>query len=121
MSALKIDEHKSVRDFQKEFTQLFPFLKIEFYKSSVGEGGNKSQKTNILLAPNYVLGKKTISINIDRTTTVAELKAIISEKTGVACLVYRKSGTIWIEISLTEDWTLDRQNHEAELINNNSI
>lgn len=121
MSVLIIDERKSVGDFQKEFTLSFPFLKIEFFKQAISEEDNKDHKTFSLLAPNYILGKKAISINVDGATTVAELKAMILEKTGVTCLVHRKSGTIWIEISLTEDWSLDRQNHEAELINNNSI
>jgi len=121
MSVLNIDEHKSVGDFQKGFSLMFPFLKIEFFKSMVGEGQVNSQKGNVLLPPNYILGKKEFTLNIDGSTTVAGLKAMLLEMTGVACQVYRKSGTIWIEVSLTEDWALERQNSEAELINNHSV
>jgi len=121
MSELKIEERQSVSDFQKEFNALFPFLKIEFFKTAVGHAGGKSFKTTSLLAPNYPIGKNANTIKVDITTTVAQLKSMLLEKLGVICLIYRKSGSMWIETSLTEDWTLERQNHEAELMNNNSI
>ena len=52
-------------------------------------------------------------------TTVAQLKKLLSEKLGLLPLIYRKSGSMWIETSLTEDWSLERQNHEAEQMNIN--
>lgn len=117
MSVLKIDERKSVSDFQKEFTILFPFLKIEFFKTGKAPLNRKDHKAGTLLAPNALLSKENISIDLSPSTTVAQLKHTLLEHTGVSCLVYRKSGSMWIETLLTEDWSLERQNHEAELMN----
>ncbi|MEQ8363513.1 MAG: hypothetical protein RIF39_13625 [Cyclobacteriaceae bacterium] len=117
MPVLKIDEGKSVSGFQKDFTTLFPFLKIEFFKTQNSTLDSKHHKTYTLLAPNFPLDKTTVSLELSATTSVAQLKALILEKTGISCLVYRKSGSMWIETSLTEDWSLERQNHEAELMN----
>lgn len=121
MPVLKIDENKSVSDFQKDFTTLFPFLKIEFFKTPNSLLDRKHYKTGTLLAPNFPLSKNAFSIDLSPSTTVAKLKTIIFEKTGVSCLVYRKSGSMWIVTLLTEDWSLARQNHEAELMSNHSI
>lgn len=121
MSVLKIDDCKSVSDFQKEFSHLFPYLKIEFFKTATNKAEGKNYKTTLPLAPNYLIDKKGTSIEIDISTTVAQLKNLLFENFGITSLIYRKSGTMWIETSLTEDWTLHRQNHEAELMNNNSI
>lgn len=118
MPGLKIDDRQPISYFQKEFSTLFPFLKIAFYKASVKQENGKDHKTSVQLPSSYRLGNDTVSIMIDNSTTVGQLKSMILEETGVVCVVYRKSGSMWIETSLTEDWSLERQNHEAELMNN---
>ena len=35
---------------------------------------------------------------------------------GFSVLMFRNAGNVWIETSLTEDWTLEKQNKEGELI-----
>lgn len=46
--------------------------------------------------------------------TVLQLEKDIWEALGIAAQVYRRSGDLWIETSLTDDWTLNRQNKEGE-------
>lgn len=121
MSVLKIDDCKSVSDFQKEFNRLFPYLKIEFFKTATNKVEGKNYKAILPLAPSYLVDMKGSSMEINSSTTVAQLKNLFFETLGVTSLIYRKSGTMWIETSLTEDWTLQRQNNEAELMNNHSI
>jgi len=96
MVTLKIDGQKSVSDFKKEFSDTFPFLKIELLK----KGSNDS-----------------IHLEIDDQTSVSRLKTLLLNELGIVCHVYRKSGSIWIEISLTNDWSLSKQNNEAEQMN----
>lgn len=121
MQSLKIDERISVSNFQKEFNSAFPFLKIELYKSALGKVNNTSVKTMSLLNPSDQIGNSSKEIDITSLTTVAHLKQLLLEKLGISSLIYRKSGSMWIETSLTEDWSLERQNHEAEQMNSNSI
>ena len=120
MSVLKISEQKSIGDFQKEFNSIFPFLKIEFYKMKPSLPSEES-KEMLLLSEYQPLGKNLVIIDIDNTTTVANLKALLQKELDLISMIYRKSGKMWIETSLTEDWTLERQNYEAELMNNSSI
>ena len=113
MLMLKIDGKKTAADFRKEFNLAFPFLKVDFFKRI------PSKKDSIKLTPvqpGTVLGN-TEPMEITGGTSVKELREIIDSRLGFASLVYRKSGNIWIEISLTDDWSLDKQNHEAEQMN----
>ena len=120
MPVLKIDKRISVGDFQKEFNTTFPFLKIEFFKpSSNAEGGNYKTASFLTSRDQITSNTNPTTISIDSLTTVAQLKKLLSEKLGLLILIYRKSGSMWIETSLTEDWSLERQNHEAEQMNIN--
>lgn len=116
MPALKIDDRISVADFQKNFSSVFPFLKIEFFKPTA-KVEDKSYKSNSFLSASEKIGNSTKKININNQTTVTELKKLLSDELGVLPLIYRKSGSMWIETSLTEDWSLERQNSEAEQMN----
>ena len=120
MPVLKIDKHISVGDFQKEFNAIFPFLKIEFFRPAFPEEGSNYKTASFLTSRDQIANNtNSKTISIDSMTTVAQLKKLLSEKLGLLPLIYRKSGSMWIETSLTEDWSLERQNHEAEQMNIN--
>lgn len=121
MLTLKIDESKSAGDFKKEFSSNFPFLKIELFKKVPGQGDPKSHKGNTLLTSNQPINKDALTLHFGGETTVAELKTMLVEKLGIVVQVYRRSGNIWVETSLTDDWSLEKQNHEAEQMNQNLI
>ncbi len=121
MLTLKIDESKSVGDFKKEFSSTFPFLKIELFKKSSSQVDPKNTKSTIVLASNQPLSKGTFTLHIEGETSVAELKAMFLKKLGIIIRVCRRSGNMWVETSLTDDWSLGKQNHEAEQMNQKSI
>jgi glycerol-3-phosphate O-acyltransferase len=121
MPVLKIDKRISVGDFQKEFNAIFPYLKIEFFKPSSKEDAASYKTASLLTSRDHIANDINFaSISIDSMTTVALLKKLLSEKLGLLSLIYRKSGSMWIETSLTEDWSLERQNHEAEQMSINN-
>lgn len=121
MLTLTIDAHKSAGDFKKEFNSIFPYLRIELFKNIAAQVNPKSGKTSPALSSNQLIGKESVTINFDETISVSELKAMLLENLGVSSQIYRKSGSMWIETSLTDDWSLEKQNHEAELMNQSSI
>lgn len=121
MSALTIDKRISVGDFQKEFNAVFPYLKIEFFKVGKTQIEGSNFKATSLLSSIDRIGVDTKIIEIDNSTTVAHLKSMLYDSLGIMSLIYRKSGSMWIETSLTEDWSLERQNHEAEQMSSPSI
>ena len=121
MLTLKIDESKSVGDFRKEFSATFPFLKIELFRKMANQAEKTGTKDMTILPANQPIGKDAEAIHIGGDTTVTALKSLFLEKLGITIHIYRKSGTMWIETSLTDDWTLERQNDEAEQMNQNLI
>lgn len=116
---LTICQHTSVKDLQDQFSYYFPFLQIEFYRSAA------SRKKSVL-KQEKVAGDERVKqlmkpynpckVKIDRETTVSELEKMFRSN-GLNVHVYRKFGTFWIQTSLTNDWTLHRQNDEALLLN----
>ncbi len=116
---IQIDKSEPLKNIQAQFSQVFPFLKIEFFKTP-----HKARKiapsTDIIKpdepAARYSTVPGTVDINIDQEMTVETLEDEFYKKAGLSVQVYRKSGNVWIQTSLTDDWTLQQQNKEGEII-----
>lgn len=116
---LNIKNKMTISELQKQFSEGFPYLKIEFFDiphSSV----NKLSKAHQFPA-NRLLGvcrklrnEGTISINQD--DTVEKLEQIFWNEYGLTAEVFRKSGNLWIETSLSNSWTLKLQNEEGKAL-----
>lgn len=113
---LQINNETKFKDLQKVFSNIYPYLKIEFYSKPHREKELSAKKDRI--APNEIISewgkfknKGTVKINKERT--VAELEAEFYDKFGIALQVSRRSGDLWIETSLTDDRTLDVQNQQG--------
>ncbi len=115
---LWIDIDSTINSIQQEFNACYPFLKIGFLKSCFG--GMALPKGPLLsdLESSKKLdrGHLGTTINIDKKRTVAELEKDLESLFGMPALVFRRSGNVWVETSLTEDWTLEEQNKEGEQI-----
>lgn len=118
---LTIQKDSLVEDVNKVFTGCYPFLKIELYKKPV-VGNHTIKKEALPLNLPLMLfanlsDKKVIDINIDinNAVTVAELESQF-DLIGLLAEVFRKSGNVWIETTLTSSWTLHQQNTEGEEI-----
>ena len=46
----------------------------------------------------------------------AELEEIFETNFGLHVQIFRKSGKIWLETSTTDGWTLNQQNEEGKLL-----
>ena len=113
-----IDTDTIVKDVQSAFNIVYPYLKIEFYKKHHTESDqflkfeklNPSQKFN-----RFTKAGNKVHIDIDAKKTVTQLENDFLEFTGTWAQIFRRSGNMWIETSLTDDWTLERQNKAGEL------
>jgi hypothetical protein len=103
-----IDKGKPIKEIQKEFNELYPFLKIELVE--------KGNPTRIVL-DNKMPGNGN-HINVDAKKTVAELEGDFLNYFNLPIQVFRRAGNLWIETSLTHDWSLEQQNKEGELFSN---
>lgn len=116
---LQIEKGSSLKDIQKQFNTYYPFLKIEFFKASpVGEPLYKTSLFTAADLVKYVDGaeNKVLQIDVSRKRKVSEVEKDFEKLLGVSAHVYRKSGNVWVEATLTNDWPLGEQNEEGRLI-----
>ncbi len=114
---LKINDNQKLSDVQDEFNRLFPYLKLEFFKHKHGVrvGNAKSD----MLSSDLTFKKASKKHNeggivIKENMSVADLEQLFQDVFGVSAQVFRKSGRSWIETSVTDDWSLKRQNEEGK-------
>ncbi len=111
-----ITDDKCVKEVQEEFQIKFPFLKIEFFKNTQKNGSSlKSQLIPGKMPLGMVRHIRTEgSLNIDGSRSVEEIENDFQNKFGLSVEVFRKSGSMWIETTLTHHWSLLRQNFEGQ-------
>jgi hypothetical protein len=115
---LHINDETRIRNVQHSFNAVYPFLKIDFLKNNYAK--RLSAKAEKIPPDEQVKRVGNVNgvhqIRVTKQRTVAQLKKDFKEMFGLTAEVYRKSGNVWIETSLTDDWTLEQQNKEGELI-----
>lgn len=112
-----IKDDIKIESIQKEFKTKFEFLKLEFYKEqhAPGEGNPNSQKLN----PQQTIGEvrsihHTGNLVIHESMTVANLEQEFHKRYGLNTQVFRKSGGLWLQTTVTDDWSLKKQNEEGK-------
>jgi hypothetical protein len=114
-----INDRRKIFVVQKEFSELFPYLKIEFYAKAVKSGESSSNK--LVKHAAKTLGEcrtthKSGTITITPKMTVAGLEDGFSSVYGLNAIIFRKSGKLWLETTVTDQWTLEEQNKQGELL-----
>lgn len=105
---------------QQLFNELFPFLKIEFFekesKAISGSFKKRVHNTTKRLA-DFIITKDAVQeISIHPEMTVTELEKEFAKVYKLHTQVFRKSGNIWLETTITDGWTLEEQNSQGEMI-----
>lgn len=114
---IQINDHRKIYAIQEEFNKRYPWLKLEFFSKPHKVGG-ESPKSRVL-PPAKTLGEcRTIhdsgTITITSGMTVADLEQAFSDVYGLSVQVFRKSGKSWLETTITDSWTLEKQNEEGK-------
>jgi len=118
---LKITNNTQLNQVQNEFNKMYPYLKIEF-TANRKEGDTNAKSSRLAPATTFkqVLNRLNVNneffIDVNGNRTVADVERDFKECTGLTVQLYRKSGNVWIETSLTDDWTLERQNQSGEIL-----
>lgn len=110
---------RHLNEVQKDFNDYFPYLKIEFFKKS--HGIEKASPAQRILPHNQTIGEarsKTEEgyFELWPEMTVAELEQSFWSKYGLSIQVFRKSGNLWLETTMTDKWTLSQQNKHGQEI-----
>lgn len=111
-----INDDRRISDIQQEFNECFPFLKIEFF--TVGHNKNQLSANKNMIPGDRLLGSfrqvhNNGSIQLDASKTVFQVEDEFRHNFGLNAQIFRKSGSLWIETSLTDKWTLALQNSEG--------
>ena len=116
---LIIDGARQIHDVQKDFNEAYPYLKIEFFKQGNKKAIQPSAK-NILNHSLTIDDARRLHNNgrleIKDAMKVGELEYEFKEQYGLNVQVFRKSGNIWLETTMTDDWTLKQQNDHGREI-----
>ena len=112
---LLINDKVTIKELQQQFSAEFPFLKLEFFDiAPTFDGLPKSH-----MYPNHKpLGNCRRMHNegvleITPGMPVQKLEETFWNVFGLSTEVFRKSGNLWIETTLSDSWTLKRQNDEG--------
>jgi hypothetical protein len=115
-----IDDNMNLLAVQKDFSEMFPYLRLEFFTQPHFENGISPKKlvpvSTFLKEFKKNQGAGKIAINPDMT--INDLDKNIRSNYGLFVKVYRKSGKAWLETTLTNEWTLEEQNKAGEELSN---
>lgn len=119
---ITLNDQQSISDIRNSFNTLFPFLKIEFFSKRHQPG--EASSLNFLIPKETTLKEcrtthYTEELYITPDMKVSELEELLWTKLGLGVQVFRKSGKLWLETILTDNWTLAEQNSEGEFLSKN--
>ncbi len=122
---LHIAPNRLISDIQKEFNVAFPFLKIEFFNSR--SFSRSDFLAHQIIPSNRKIGDSQLAVTDGKIRIVEEMKVkdlekIFKDQFSLAVQVFRKSGNLWLETTMTDDWTLQQQNdHGCEISTGKNI
>jgi len=114
---MQLAKNKTINDVCQEFNNAYPFLRIDFYKYAQGRPGpavNQKLNRSATLVNAGIRYEGEIEIN--ETMTVRQLEQGFLNTFGLNVQVSRKSGSLWLETTISDNWILKQQNdHGREL------
>lgn len=116
---LSINQETSVQNIQSDFTAIYPFLKLDFFRFvqpvwKTGAGPERIFPQEKIMR--YSKKNTCSTISVEEYKTVQQLTDDFALLLDLTVQILRKAGNVWIETSLTLAWTLGQQNREGESI-----
>lgn len=110
---IKIHASRPLAEIKEEFSMMFPYLKLEFFRLPHRDLEPTSKKAMIKGSP--VVGEVREldydgELEITSGMKVDELENSFRDDFGLNVQVFRKSGHVWLETSSTDKMTLEEQN-----------
>jgi hypothetical protein len=115
---MRISDNKRLLDVKREFSEKFPFLKIEFYRRQHEVHQGSPERHHI--PAETTIGEARLvheegELSINGHLKVSTLEQNFFEKFGLNVQVFRKSGNLWLQTTATDDWTLAEQNERGKM------
>jgi hypothetical protein len=104
-------------EIQKEFTQLFPYLKLMFFAHTHKQGEPSSHDD--LLSPELTVQEAGVfdghaQFDILPSMAVSALEKDFQKHYKIGVQVFRRSGNVWLQTSVTDNWSLETQNETGK-------
>jgi hypothetical protein len=116
---IEISSTRLISETQKEFNDQFPFLKIEFFRSTtprLSKWNAANRITPTMEISKCQVQKKEGIIHFMEETKVEDLENLFQQEFNLNVQVFRRSGNIWLETTMTDKWTLKQQNDHGREI-----
>jgi hypothetical protein len=99
--------------------QSFPWLRLEFF--SVPHHAREASPKKQMLPVTLSIGEaRTVhghgSVTVHPAMSVTELEEAFRVQCGLAVQVFRRSGNVWLETTVTDNWTLQEQNDNGQVM-----
>jgi hypothetical protein len=108
---LDFSTYKTIQEVREDFTRQYPFLKLEFYNmADVGSSMRAKKRLPHSTLLRSAGLKNPGFIEIYDEMTVGELEKTLMEQFGLAAQVSRNSAGVWLETTMTDSWSLGKQN-----------
>jgi hypothetical protein len=119
MAQIEVDKNQTIDFINSQFNKVYPFLRIGFFKEGHTKG-NSVQRSKMILGNVKIMelmlrGNSEI-VDFNGQTTVWELEQEFEKKFGLHIQVFRKSGSIWLETTATDNWSLEQQNEQGKFL-----
>lgn len=117
----EITDNQTIGEVQEIFHYLFPFLKVDFFERDT-HGLVKNKLNQPVLNRKKMLGEFRLDkvddgeLLIAKNTRVREFEQYIDSTYCLHAQVFRRSGNVWLETTITNNWTLEEQNSQGELL-----
>ena len=114
---LHIDDNKLVTDVQEDFSDSYPFLKIEFYDQP--HHYKETSTPNHRISPDKKIGvirnmHDPVNLEILSWYSTGRVEREFKEKSGLNVQVFRRDGGAWIQTGISDSYTLAEQVERAQ-------
>jgi hypothetical protein len=117
-----------IKEVQEQFTQTYPYLKIDFTKGKGGRAVNSLVPNGTNAALPYPAGQDDAEdiihtsvqkllwdeFGLNDEMKISELEVLLQYEFGLPAQILRKSGNMWLETRMTQHWTLRQQNDHGK-------
>lgn len=112
-----IQKNMPIKEVEQLFSAVFPFLKIEISEKPNGKNIASNKNINNKPLADYLLPQSNFNqLAVQPNMSVKELINTIVQNFNLQAKVLRKFGNIWLETSITANWSLEQQNKEGQNI-----
>src|SRR5215471_17977710 len=122
---LKIYGERMIKEVQRDFSLAYPFLKLEFFKNGLIRRERYAVHTrlpeNVKVKEAWFRKKEESVLELNNSMTVLQLENALMDRYSLSAQVYRRAGNLWLETTLTDNWSLKQQNDHGQELSQGKI